>query len=85
MNQQLGIDLKSVSKFFVVQADGHETEKETISDEKDFVNLGDALRIMRESQAPVRYLHFNHDGQTYKLYPIEDSEEFRVIKSPIVN
>ena len=81
----LNIDLRSVSKFFVVQADGHETDKETTSDEKELINLGDAIKIVRDSEAPVKYLHFNHNGDTYKLYPIEDSEEFKVIRSPIVN
>jgi hypothetical protein len=85
MVTDLGIDLKSVSRFFVVQADGPETEKETISDEKELANLSDAINLVRDSEAPIKYLHFNHSGLTYKLYPIEDSEEFQVIRTPILN
>lgn len=79
------MDLKSVSVFHVVQADGPETEKATVSDEKDFITLQDAIDVLKVSEAPIRYLKFNHEGSTYKMYPIEDSEEYTVTKSPILN
>ncbi len=81
----LNIDLKRVSSFVVVQADGPETAKETITDEKEFKTYQDAFKVINTSQAPVKYLRFFHDGSEYKLYPIEDSEEFTVIQKPILN
>lgn len=81
----INMDLKTVSKFFVVQADGPEDLKETVLDEKEFVNLQDAVEIVQKSEAPVKYLKFNHDGFSYKMYPIPDSEEYQVLKSPIIN
>lgn len=81
----LSIDLKNVSSFVVVQADGPETAKETISNEKEFKNYQDAFKVVNASEAPVRYLRFYHEGSEYKLYPIEDTEEFTVIKNPIMN
>ena len=81
----LDMDLKGVSKFYVVQADGFEEYEETIMDEKGFDKLQDALAVIKESEAPVKYLKFNLDGATYKCYPIEDSEEYRVTKTPILN
>lgn len=79
------MDLKSVSVFSVVQADGPETEKNTITDEKDFNSLEAAIDVLKISEAPIKYLKFNYEGSTYKMYPIEDSEEYTVTKSPILN
>ncbi|HBI01876.1 MAG TPA: hypothetical protein DDY18_09675 [Flavobacterium sp.] len=79
------MDLKSVSVFSVVQADGPETEKTTITDEKDFNSLEAAIDVLKISEAPIKYLKFNYDGSTYKMYPIEDSEEYTVTKTPILN
>jgi len=79
------MDLKSVSVFSVVQADGPETEKTTITDEKDFNSLEAAIDVLKISEAPIKYFKFNYDGSTYKMYPIEDSEEYTVTKTPILN
>ena len=79
------MDLKSVSVFSVVQADGPETEKTTITDEKDFNSLEAAIDVLKISEAPIKYLKFNYDGSTYKMYPIEDSEEYTVTNTPILN
>ncbi len=81
----LSIDLRGVSSFTLVQADSPEGSETVIIDEKEFTVLGDAMRTLRQSQAPVKYLKFNHSGTTYSLYPIEDSEEFKVVKTPIMN
>ena len=81
----LSLDLRSVSSFTLVQADSPEGSETVIIDEKDFTVLGDALRTLRKSEAPVKYLKFNHSGITYSLYPIEDSEEFKVVKTPVLN
>ena len=82
---KLKINLKSVSIFSVVQADGLEILNDTIIDEKDFSKLQDALDLMERSEAPVKYLKFNHGGESYKLYPIKDTGEYEVIKKPILN
>lgn len=81
IEESLKINLKSVSKFFVVQSTGS-AEFEPISDEKEFSSLTEALTIIRISQAPVVWLEFNHDGDSYKLYPIKESQDFTVIKTP---
>lgn len=81
----LSIDLKNISSFVVVQADGPETSKETIADEKEFKNWQDAFKVINKSEAPVKYLRFYHEGNIYKLYPIEDSEEFTITKTPVMN
>ena len=78
-------NLKGVSLFFIVQADGSEESKETITDEKEFTNLQDALKLMKESEAPVKYLKFHHEGLVYKLYPTSESNEYRVTTYPIMN
>jgi hypothetical protein len=82
---KLNLDLKSVSTFSVVQADGPEVLTRTIVDERDFSKLQDALNLIENSQAPVKYLKFNHSGESYKLYPIKDTGEYEVIKTPILN
>lgn len=81
----LSIDLKSVSSFLVVQADGPENYSDTITDEKEFKKLKEALDTVLDSEAPIKYLMFNHGGETYKLKPIEDSGEFNVIRTPILH
>lgn len=81
----LDIDIKSISQFNVIQADGPEEYSQTIVDEKSFVKLNDALKLIQESQAPVKYLFFYNSGSLYKLYPIEDSEEFQVTRVPVIN
>lgn len=81
----LSIDLKSVSQFVVVQADGHESMADTIIHEKEFTDLQEALALIAESEAPLKYLRFNHGGDTYKLYPTEDTGEYTVTKTPILN
>ena len=81
----LSLDLRSVSSFILVQADSPEGSESVIIDEKEFTILGDAMRMLRKSEAPVKYLKFNHSGVSYTLYPIEDSEEFKVVKAPILN
>ena len=85
MSANFFMDLKAVSRFYVVQADGFEEQEETISDEKEFTKLEDALTVIEKSEAPVKYLKFNLEGSEYKLYPIVDSEEYRVVKNPILN
>lgn len=77
--------LKHISHFFIVQADGDEKLKETITDEKEFTNLQDALKVMKESEAPIKYLKFNHEGLVYKLYPTEETDEFTVVTYPVIN
>lgn len=79
------MNLRCVDKFFLVQADGFEENDQTIVDEKEFNNLQDALRLMKKSEAPVKYLKFNYEGCTYKLYPDADTEEYTVVKLPIIN
>ena len=81
----LSLDLKSVTVFTVVQADDNEVFATAIVDEKEFSRLEDALKLVQTSEAPIRYLMFNHSGEQYKLYPIENSEEYQVVKSPILN
>lgn len=81
----LSIDLKNVSLFVVVQADGPETAKETIADEKEFKDWKEAFKAVNSSEAPIKYVRFYHEGGEYKIYPIEDTEEFTVIKNPIMN
>jgi hypothetical protein len=80
----LDIDLKKVD-IFLVQADGPENLKTTTSDEKQIKVWTEAIELVRKSEAPVKYLRFYHNGSVYKLYPIEDSEEFRFSISPILN
>ena len=79
------LNLRGVSQFFVVQADGPEGYDTTITCEKEFNSLQDALKIMKESEAPIKYLKFNHLGSTYKLYPIQETGEYRVAQEPILN
>lgn len=85
MSQSFFMDIKGVSRFYVIQADGAEGRSETISDEKEFLKLEDALSLIEQSEAPVKYLKFNMEGSEYKLYPIVDSEEYKVVKNPILN
>lgn len=85
MTDPTKLNLKSVDKFVFVQADGLEDNPKTISEQKEFTNLKDALSLMESSQAPVKYLQFNHEGNTYKLYPSEETGEYTVIKRPILN
>lgn len=80
-----GISLRSVNTFTIVQADDFEDQENTIVDEAQFTNLQDALKVMEKLEAPVKYLKFNHEGFTYKLYPTPEGNEYRVIKQPIVN
>lgn len=81
----LTIDLKSVTTFNLVQADGPLEYNRTIVDEKPFTELDDAIKAIQESQAPVKYLYFYHGGSLYKLFPIEDTEEFTVQRTPAVH
>lgn len=77
--------LRSVDKFYMVQADGLEDLKETIVDEKEFKNVQDAISMIKQSQAPVKYIKFNYQGHTYRLYPIKESNEYRIVYQPILN
>ena len=81
----LSVNLKSVSSFYLVQADREESLKEAVVDEREFKDYKEALRVMEQSQAPIKYMKFIYDGDEYKLYPIEDSEDFTVIKKSIYN
>ena len=81
----LSIELSRISSFTVVQADGPEILKATVVDEKEVKVWSEAIEIIRKSEAPVKYLRFMHGGEVYKLYPIEDSDEFRVVINPILN
>lgn len=85
MTNPTNLNLKSVDVFIFVQADGLETNPKTISEQKEFTNLKDALALLESSQAPVKYLQFNHEGMTYKLYPASETGEYTVIKRPILN
>jgi len=80
-----GVDLKTVSAFYVVQADKLETLEDAIVDEKTFKDYKEAFRVLEKSEAPVKFLKFISGSEEYKLIPIEDSEEFTVIKKPIYN
>jgi hypothetical protein len=82
---RLNIDLRSVSSFSLVQADGPETSSATISDIREYKTKGEALLALEESEAPVKYIMFEHGGETYKIYPVEDTDEFDVIKTPTLH
>lgn len=81
----LTVDLKTVSEFYVVQADMDESFKEAMVDEKKFTDYKEAIRALEQSEAPIKYLKFIAGPEEYKLIPIEDSEEFTVLKKPIYN
>jgi hypothetical protein len=81
----LSVDLKTVSVFYVVQSDMDEAFEEAIVDEKRFTDYKEAMRVLESSEAPVKYLKFISGPDEYKLVPIEDSEEFTVLKKPIYN
>lgn len=80
-----GVELKAVSKFYVVQADRSDGSVDTIIEEKVFTDYKEAFRVVQESEAPVRYLTFIYGSEEYKMTPIEDSEEYDVVKKPIYN
>lgn len=80
----LSLNLRNVTSFTVVQG-GPGENNEVISDEKVFTNLQDALSLITKSQAPSIWLQFNHDGSEYKLYPIPETGEYRVVRTPIMN
>lgn len=81
----LSVDLKTVSAFYLVQSDKDETIEGAVVDEKKFTDYKEAMRVMEKSEAPVKYLKFIAGSEEYKLYPIEDSDEFTVLKKPIYN
>lgn len=81
----LNVELKAVSKFYVIQADRDEKLEGAIIDEKEFKDHKDALRLISQSEAPVKYLKFIHAENEYRLYPIVDSEDYDVVKTPIYN
>jgi hypothetical protein len=79
------VDLKTVSAFYLVQSDKEETASDAIVDEKKFTDYKEAMRVLEASQSPIKYLKFIAGAEEYTLYPIEDSEEFTVLKRPIYN
>lgn len=81
----LNIDLKHVSSFSVIQADGPLEYNMTVKEEKIFEKLSDALALMETSEAPVRILNFYHNDYYYTLTPIEDSEEYHVERKPVLH
>ena len=83
MTSPLSLNLKSVDTFTIVQMDGESSQAKR--EEKAFTNLKDALSLMAESQAAVKYLEFYHEGFSYKLYPSTEKGEYRVVKSPTLN
>ena len=80
-----GVELKAVSKFYVVQADRQENLDGAVVDEKEFTDYKEAFRVVQASEAPVKYLKFIYGSEEYKMTPIEDSEEYDVVKKPIYN
>lgn len=77
--------LRSVDRFYIVQADGLEDLEKTIVEEKEFRNIQDAVSLIKKSQAPVKYIKFNYQGNTYKLYPIRGTDEYKIVYQPIIN
>jgi hypothetical protein len=77
--------LKSVTKFYIVQADGSEEHESTLIDEKEFGDVQEAIKSMKDSEAPIKYLKFNFEGMLYKLYPTSTIWEYRIVHQPILH
>ena len=84
MNEN-SVELKTVSKFYLVQADRQENLEGAVIDEKEFTDYKEAFRMVQKSEAPIRYLRFICGSDEYKMYPIEDSDEYDVRKTPVYN
>ena len=83
--EKFGLNLKSVTKFTVVQSNDAWEDEDLIEDEKDFSKIVDAVDLLSESQAPLKFIKFYLDGKAYRMFPIEDSDEFDIMMDEILN